>query len=84
MQKTLKGTVVSLKMQKTVVIEVIRYSPHKLYKKLIKRNKKYKADTGDLILNLGDKVKIGEIRPISKDKKFKVLEVLKWFNIDQF
>jgi len=77
MQKTLNGKIVSLKMQKTAVVEVERKSPHPLYKKIIKVNKRYKADSGDLTLNIGDRVKIGEVSPISKDKKFKILEVLK-------
>jgi small subunit ribosomal protein S17 len=77
MQRTFKGKIVSLKMQKTAVVEVVRKSPHPLYKKLMKISKKYKADTGDLSLNVGDRVKIGEVAPISKDKKFRVLEVLK-------
>ena len=77
MQKTFKGTIVSLKMQKTAVVEVINRSPHKLYKKLIRRSKRYKASTGDLVLNLGDKVKMGEVSPMSKDKNFKILEVIK-------
>jgi len=77
MQKTLNGKIVSIKMQKTAVVEVTRKSPHPLYKKLIKVDKKYKVDTGELVLNVGDRVKIGEVSPISKDKKFKVLEVLK-------
>lgn len=77
MQKTLNGKIVSLKMQKTAVVEVERKSPHPLYKKLMKVNKRYKADSGDMSLNIGDRVKIGEVSPISKDKKFKILEVLK-------
>lgn len=77
MQKIFKGKIVSLKMQKTAVVEIIRYQPHPLYKKLIKLSKKYKADTGDLTLNLGDTVKIGEVKPLSKDKRFKVMEVVK-------
>jgi small subunit ribosomal protein S17 len=77
MQKTFNGKIVSLKMQKTAVVEVSRKSAHPLYKKLMRLSKKYKVDTGELQLNIGDMVKIGEIAPISKDKKFKVLEVLK-------
>ena len=84
MQKTFNGKVISLKMQKTAVIEVVRKSPHPLYRKLIKVSKKFKADTGDLNLTIGDRVKIGETRPLSKDKKFKVLEVLKWYSTDLF
>jgi small subunit ribosomal protein S17 len=77
MQRTLKGKVVSVKMQKTAVVEVVRRSPHPLYKKLIKRSKRYKADTGELVLALGNRVKMAEVSPISKDKKFKIVEVLK-------
>jgi small subunit ribosomal protein S17 len=77
MTKTFIGKVVSVKMNKTVVVEVIRKTPHPLYRKLIKRSGRYKADTGELILKLGDKVKVAETKPISKDKFFKVLEVIK-------
>jgi len=77
MQKKLNGIIISLKMQKTAVVEVARLAPHPLYKKLLRRSTKIKADTGSLELNVGDKVIIAETRPISKDKKFKVLEVIK-------
>jgi len=77
MTKTFVAKVVSVKMTKTAVVEVIRKTPHPLYKKLIKRSGHYKADTGELVLKVGDKVKIAETRPISKDKFFKVLEVIK-------
>lgn len=84
MQKKLKGTIVSLKMQKTAVVEVPRLAPHPLYKKLLRRSSKIKADTSGLELNVGDKVIIVETKPISKDKKFKVMEVVKWYNIGQY
>jgi small subunit ribosomal protein S17 len=77
MKKTFVGTVVSLKMQNTVVVEVVRRKPHPLYKKLLKRSKKYKADLGGLTLSLGDRVKIEETKPLSKNKNFKVMEVVK-------
>ena len=77
MQKTFNGKIVSLKMQNTAIVEVVRKSPHQIYKKLLKRSKRFKADTAGLSLNLGDNVKIVEVKPMSKDKKFKVLEVLK-------
>ena len=77
MQKKLNGIIISLKMQKTAVVEVARVAPHPLYKKLLRRSTKIKADTAGLELNVGDKVVIVETRPISKDKKFKVLEVVK-------
>lgn len=76
MKKIIEGTITSLKMQNTAVVEVSRRKPHPLYKKLLKINKKFKADTGGLVLNIGDRVRIEETRPVSKDKYFKVMEVL--------
>ena len=75
--KIFEGKVVSLKMQNTAVVEVLRKVPHPLYKKVLKRTKKHKADLNGLTLVLGDKVKIVEVKPISKDKHFKVLEKIK-------
>ena len=77
MQKKFEGKIVSLKMNKTVVVEVTRKHKHPLYKKVLTRSKKHKADTGEFSLNLGDRVKIGETKPQSKDKHFKILEVIK-------
>lgn len=76
MKKTLVGEVVSTKMQKTVVVKVERKFTHPKYRKVIIRHKKYKAHNEDLDLKIGDKVKIEETRPISKDKHFKVVEKL--------
>lgn len=75
--KTFEGKIISLKMTNTVVVEVTRRTPHPLYKKLLLRSKKIKADTNGLNLTLGQKVKIVETKPISKGKFFKVLEVIK-------
>ncbi|MEK7559080.1 MAG: 30S ribosomal protein S17 [Patescibacteria group bacterium] len=77
MKKTFEGKVVSLKMQNTAVVEITRRKIHPLYKRLLKRSKKYKVDTAGLTLNLGDRVKIVETRPISKNKYFKIMEVIK-------
>lgn len=77
MKKIFEGKVLSLKMQNTAVVEVLRYISHPLYKKRLKRTKKYKADLAGLTLSIGDRVKIVEVRPISKDKHFKVLEKIK-------
>lgn len=77
MKKTFTGKIISLKMNKTAVVEVTRKTPHPLYKKLLKRSSKFKADTAGLTLEIGQKVKIVETKPISKDKFFKVLEVIK-------
>lgn len=75
-RKTLVGTVVSNKMDKTVVVLVQRVTHHPLYGKTIKLNKKYKAHDEKNEVNMGDVVRIRECRPISKSKSFFVEEVL--------
>jgi len=72
--KVLKGVVVSDKMNKTVVVLVTRFVEHKKYGKRIKMTKKYKAHDETNSKKIGDTVEIEETRPISKDKKFKVIK----------
>lgn len=72
-KKVLKGIVTSDKMDKTVVVEVTRFVEHKKYGKRIKKSKKYKAHDETNSKKIGDQVSIEETRPISKDKKFKVV-----------
>lgn len=76
MAKTLKGFVTSVGMKNTAVVEVFRQVPHPLYKKLLKRSKKYKIETGDASLSVGDFVVIEETKPLSKDKYFKFASVI--------
>jgi len=71
--KVLKGVVTSDKMDKTIVVKVTRFVEHKKYGKRIKIAKKYKAHDEDNSKKVGDTVEIEETRPISKDKKFKVI-----------
>lgn len=71
--KILKGKVISDKMDKTVVVLVSRFVEHKKYGKRIKKTKKYKAHDENNTKKVGDNVEIVETRPISKDKKFKVV-----------
>ena len=73
LNKVLKGVVVSDKMDKTIVVEVTRFVEHKKYGKRIKKTKKYKAHDETNSKKVGDTVEIEETRPISKDKKFKVV-----------
>lgn len=73
MAKILEGKVVSNKMQKTIVVEVETVYRHPLYQKTLYKSKKFKADSGDMKFEIGDKVRIIECRPISKDKHFKVI-----------
>lgn len=72
--ETLEGVVVSVKMLKTAVVEVARKTAHPLYKKLLKRSKKYKVDTTGFEVAVGDRVRISKTRPISKEKHFKIIE----------
>jgi len=70
----LKGIVISDKMDKTVVVSVSRFVKHPLYGKFYKVSKKYKAHDENNESKIGDKVTIMETRPISKDKRFKVIK----------
>lgn len=72
--RPIKGVVVSDKMDKTVVVSVSRFIKHPLYGKFYKVSKKYKAHDEDNKYKVGDSVEIVETRPISKDKKFKVVQ----------
>jgi len=69
----LKGVVVSDKMDKTIVVSVSRFIKHPLYGKFYKVSKKYKAHDEGNKYKTGDKVEIVETKPISKDKRFKVI-----------
>ena len=72
-KRILKGKVVSCKSDKTVVVEVTRSVQHKLYKKIIKRNKLFHAHNERNDCNVGEYVSIQESKPISKLKKWVVL-----------
>lgn len=75
-RRALVGTVTSNKMDKTVVVTVERVTRHPLYGKVVRRNRKYKAHDEGNACQMGDVVRIRECRPISKDKKFFVEEIL--------
>ncbi|MFD0961952.1 30S ribosomal protein S17 [Paenibacillus chungangensis] len=70
------GKVVSDKMDKTIVVAVETYKKHDLYHKRIKYTKKYKAHDENNQAKIGDIVKIMETRPLSKDKRFRLVEVV--------
>lgn len=70
------GKVVSDKMDKTAVVSVENFISHKLYGKSIKMSKKYKAHDENNECKVGDKVKIMETRPLSKDKRWRVVEII--------
>lgn len=75
--KTYTGRVVSNKMDKTVVVAITRHFQHPVYKKTVKKVSKFKAHDERNECKVGDDVKITETRPISKDKRWLVLEILK-------
>ena len=70
------GRVVSDRMDKTIVVAVETFKPHPLYKKKIRKVKRYKAHDENNSCRIGDKVKIIETRPLSKDKSWRVAEVV--------
>ncbi|BCS80844.1 30S ribosomal protein S17 [Anaerocellum diazotrophicum] len=76
MRKTRVGFVVSDKMDKTVVVAVERLVQHPLYKKTIKRTTKFKAHDENNECRVGDKVLIMETRPLSKEKRWRVVQIL--------
>jgi small subunit ribosomal protein S17 len=75
-RKSLVGTVVSNKMDKTVVVAVERRQPHPLYRKIVRSTTKYKAHDPNNAANLGDVVRIEETRPISKEKRWRIAQTL--------
>ena len=70
------GRVVSNKMNKTVVVEIERSVIHPLYRKVLRRVTKFKAHDEDYACTIGDRVRMVETRPISKDKHMRVVEVV--------
>ena len=72
-KRILKGVVVSDKNAKTVVVEVERRYTHPLFKKTVRRSKKYHAHDENRVFKTGDKVRIQECRPISRNKRWTVL-----------
>ena len=72
-RRKLTGIIISDKMQKTVVVQVERIKEHPKYKRRYKVHKKYKAHDDKGEYKLGDRVVIEECRPVSKDKKWKVV-----------
>ena len=75
-KKVREGLVVSDKMDKTIVVLVERKIKHPLYKKVIRRSKRYKAHDETNRCKIGDRVKIMETRPLSKQKCWRLLEII--------
>jgi small subunit ribosomal protein S17 len=75
-RKTRVGMVVSDKMQKTVVVSIERRVQHPVYGKMVRRTKKLKAHDEQNAAKTGDTVRIMETRPLSKDKRWRVVEII--------
>ncbi len=75
-QRIIQGTVVSNKMEKTIVVSVERKKKHRLYHKVMSVTERYKAHDDDNSCHLGDVVRIIECRPMSKDKRWRVVEIV--------
>ncbi len=76
LRKTLIGTVVSNKMDKTIVVAVVTSEKHKIYGKILKTTYKLKAHDENNECQIGDKVKVMETRPLSKDKRWRLVEIV--------
>ena len=76
-RKTRVGQVVSDKMDKTIVVAIEDSVQHKLYKKIVKRTYKLKAHDENNECGVGDTVKVMECRPLSKDKRWRLIEIIK-------
>jgi small subunit ribosomal protein S17 len=75
-RKVREGMVVSDKMERTVVVVIEELKPHPLYKKVVRRSTRLKVHNESNDAHVGDRVRIVETRPISKDKRWRVSEVL--------
>ena len=76
LRKTRTGKVVSDKMDKTIVVAVENHVKHPLYNKIVKRTYKLKAHDENNECNIGDTVKVMETRPLSKDKRWRLVEIV--------
>ena len=76
LRKTRVGKVISDKMDKTIVVAIEDHVKHPLYKKIVKRTYKLKAHDEENTCNVGDTVKVMETRPLSKDKRWRLVEIV--------
>jgi small subunit ribosomal protein S17 len=76
-RKTVIGRVVSTKMKKTIVVEVTRTFPHRLYRRVMSRSKKFYAHDEQNTAHMGDFVEIEETRPLSKLKRWRLKDVVR-------
>ena len=81
LRKVMIGTVTSDKMDKTVVVSVATNVKHPKYGKIVKRTYKLKAHDEENACKVGDKVKVMETRPLSKDKRWRVVEIMEYAEV---
>ena len=77
LRKTRTGQVVSNKMQKTIVVQTVTRVPHPMFGKIVKQSKKFYAHDEEGKAKIGDTVRIVETRPLSKTKRWRLVEILK-------
>ena len=75
-RKTIIGTVVSDKMDKTIVVAVETFVDHPIYKKRVRKTTKFKAHDENNECGIGDRVKLMETRPLSKDKRWRLVQIV--------
>lgn len=76
-RKKFTGTVISDRMQKTIIVRITRISKHPKYGRIMKKYNKFKAHDEKNSAKVGDVVRIEETRPLSKDKRFRLIEIIK-------
>lgn len=76
-RRTMTGRVTSDKMDKTAVVEVVKYAPHAVYKKYVRTRTRFKAHDEKNECKIGDQVEIVEHRPLSREKRWKVARIIK-------
>ena len=76
-RKVYTGTVISTKMDKTITVLVETHVKHKLYGERVKSSKKFKAHDEENVCSVGDVVKVMETRPLSKDKRWRLVSIIK-------
>jgi small subunit ribosomal protein S17 len=81
--KELIGTVISDKMQKTIIVRIMHRSKHPVYNRITKRYNKFKVHDEKMVAKLGDTVKIAATRPLSKEKSFRLVGIVKKLSLPQ-
>jgi len=76
-RKTFIGKVISDKMEKTIIVQVVRQISHPKYKRIIRKFSKFKVHDENSLAKVGNRVKIMETRPLSKEKRWRLVEIIR-------